>query len=122
MTVVLNGGVGLTAGIKRGTYEQAIINAQGWLKNIQSEFPEVRIIDEQETYDVYYGWVFRFIHTVTEKTAWLGIHGYTDEQVEVGSFFTRVWWNDSSTSDACIEDWLTNDFKYKIVYEKKEQP
>lgn len=89
------------------------------MKFIQEGYPEVILVESEENYDDYYGWIFTFRHTITEKTAWLGIHGYTDEEVSSNKYFTRVWWNDSSTANPKVEDWLTDDYTYKIVYIKK---
>lgn len=103
---------------KGGTFEQARKNAYKWLKSIREEYPEVRMTThEQKTNDG--DWIFNFRHMVTMKTAKLVIHGFTKKECDEFIFHPRVYWNGSSTADPKIEDWLTDEYKYRVLYEKK---
>jgi len=114
MNVIINPG----SENKGGSLEQAIINAKNWLKIIHDEgFLEVKMKHVKK----YEGgnFMFHFKHSVTKKTAKLEIHGFTDEECKKFMFHPRVYWNGSSTGNPQIEDWLTDDFNYKIVYYEK---
>lgn len=106
---------------KGGTFEQAKINAEGWLKSIHEE----GFIDVEMTFKEQYGeggnllFLFEFTHSVTQKVATLEIHGFTEEQCQKFVLHPRVYWNGSSTANPKIEDWLSDEFAFKIVYYKK---
>jgi hypothetical protein len=103
---------------KGGTFAQALINAAEWLESIHNEgFTEVEMSFVKRHKDG--DWQFNFTHKVTGKVAILKIHGFTKEQRKSFVFNPRVYWNGSSTSDPKIEDWLTDDYTYRIIYEKK---
>lgn len=104
---------------KGGTFEQALKNAQLWLKSILEEYPEVEMTTHEDKPDGDSDWNFWFTHKTTGKKVNLQIHGFTKEQCEKFVFHPRVYWNGSSTSDPKTEDWLTDDFTYRILYEKK---
>lgn len=99
---------------KGGTFEQALKNAFVWLKNIQSEFPEVEMTVDERKGDG--SWIFEFTHQITKKQACLEIHGFTKEECDAFVFHPRVYWNGSSTADPKIEDWLADGFSYRIKY------
>jgi hypothetical protein len=102
---------------KGGTFEQALINAKQWHESILKEFPEVTMTEHE---NVQWGdWYFTFTHQVTKKEINLAIHGFTDKQCDSFIFHPRVYWNDSSTGNPCLEDWETEDFRHRIIYEKK---
>lgn len=113
--------MGLGIENKGGTLEQAKINAEEWLKSIHEE----GFIDVEMTFKEQYGeggnflFLFEFTHSVTQKVATLEIHGFTEEQCKDFIFHPRVDWNGSSTANPKIEDWLTDEFRFKIVYYKK---
>jgi hypothetical protein len=116
MGIIINAG----SENKGGTFEQAEINAKEWLTNIHNEgFLEVEMsfIERHKDGD----WLFHFTHSVTKKVATLEVHGFTKEQREAFVFHPRVYWQGSSTADPKIEDWLSDEFNYKIVYERKEK-
>lgn len=106
--------------IKKGTFEQAVINANVWLKNIIAEYPEV-VMSSNENYDGEGRWFFEFTHTVTGKVCILDIHGFTPQECEKFIFHPKVYWNGSSCSDPEPKNWLTDKFKWKYTYELKEQ-
>jgi hypothetical protein len=100
-----------------GTFEQAKVNAEKWLKNIHIEgFLEVEMSFVKQYEDGNF--LFNFIHGVTKKIATLETHGFTEEELKF-RFHPRVYWNGSSTADPKIEDWLEEGFDYKIQYYKK---
>ena len=102
---------------KGGTFEEALKSARVWLSSVQREFPEVTMT----THENRLGdgdWNFVFTHQVTGVSVDLDIHGFTDEECEKFTFHPRVYWNGSSTSDPKIDDWLTDDYKYRIVFSK----
>jgi len=104
-----------------GTFKQALINAERWYKNIIKEFPEVTMSTHEDrcgNNGNYGNWNFIFTHGVTLKRVNLEIHGFTDEECEKFLFYPRAYWNGSSTANPEIEDWLTDDYTYRIVYEK----
>ncbi len=101
---------------KGGTFEQALINAKEWYESIVKEFPEVTMSAKEQL--IHGDWRFYFFHKVTGVTVPLSIHGFTKEQCEAFMFHPRVYWNGSSTANPEKEDWLTNDFSYKIQYFK----
>lgn len=103
---------------KGGTFKQALINANGWLAEIVKEYPEVTMSTHEER-DEDGDWYFTFTHGITKKQVILGIHGFTDEECKKFIFHPRVYWNGSSTADPKIEDWLTDDYTYRVVYERK---
>lgn len=104
---------------KGGTFTQANANAEKWLKQIHEEgFPEVTM----EFHGKQDGsFIFHFTHAVTKIKVELSIHGFTDEEAAVFVFRPRVYWNGSSTANPKIEDWLTDEYEYKIVYSKKKK-
>ncbi len=112
MSIIFNPGSENTG----GTYEQALINAKEWYENIIKEFPEVEM--NEGTYNNK-NWTFIFKHKITGQKAELNIHGFTKEECEKFVFHPRVYWNGSSTADPKIEDWLTDNFTYRILYEPK---
>ena len=63
-------------------------------------------------------WNFKFKHLVTGAVVDLDIHGFTEEESEKFMFHPRVYWNGSSTAGPKIEDWLTDGYTYRILYEK----
>ena len=101
---------------KGGTFEQALTIAKEWHENILSEFPEVTMSEKGVHCDGL--WMFEFKHQVTGVTVHLQTHGFTREQCEKFIFQPRVYWNGSSTGDPRIEDWLTDEFTYRVCYEK----
>lgn len=103
---------------KGGTFEQALKTAYGWLECIVKEYPEVKMTTHEDRIDGG-DWVFKFTHGVTGKTVALETHGFTEEQCQKFIFSPRVYWNGSSTSDPKIEDWLADDYTYRILYELK---
>lgn len=111
MKVIINPGSENTG----GTIEQATVNAQEWLKSIHDEgFCEVQMKFKER-----YGtgnFLFVFTHRITQKEAFLEIHGFTEEECKEFIFHPRVYWNGSSTSNPKIEDWLADGFKYRIEY------
>ena len=113
--------MGIAIENKGGTLEQAKINAEEWLKSIHEE----GFIDVEMTFKERYGeggnflFLFDFTHSVTKKVATLEIHGFTEEQCQKFVLHPRVYWNGSSTANPKIEDWLSDEFKFKIVYYKK---
>lgn len=104
---------------KGGTFEQALRNAQRWLKDIRREYPEVTMTTNEYRDGPNGNWNFQFTHGVTKKQANLDIHGFTDKECKGFVFHPRVYWNGSSTADPKIEDWLTDKYTYRILYEKK---
>jgi len=105
---------------KGGTFKQALINAKEWLVNINKEFPEVEMTTNEDKF--YNGdWNFKFIHKITGKIVELQIHGFTKEECKLFTFNPRVYWNGSSTSEPDINDWLTDDYTYRVVYKKKSK-
>lgn len=103
---------------KGGTLEQAKINANKWLKNIHNEgFYEVNISEGKRLDDGDYEFIFT--HNITKKEVKLHIHGFTEEECKKFIFHPRVYWNGSSTADPKIEDWLTDEYTYRIKYYKK---
>lgn len=105
---------------KGGTLEQAKINAAKWLTSIHAEgFREVNM-KFVEQYPDDGNFRFDFTHTVTKKVAILETHGFTKEQEDKFMFRPRVYWQGSSTADPKIEDWLGDDFDYRIIYERKK--
>jgi hypothetical protein len=104
---------------KGGTYAQAVINAEEWHNRILEEFPEVEM-SEGELAEEDGNWIFYFRHKITGKSAMLEIHGYTESECEKFLFRPRIYWNGSSTDDPSIEDWLTDEFTYKITFIKKQ--
>jgi hypothetical protein len=103
---------------KGGTFKQALENAYEWLKEIREEYPEVRMTTHENKLERG-DWNFRFTHGITGKQIDLQIHGFTKDECEGFMFHPRVYWNGSSTADPRIEDWLTDDYTYRIVYERK---
>ena len=100
---------------KGGTFEQAKINAEKWLKNIHEEgFLEVEMTFVQLYEDGDFQ--FDFKHKITQKVVSLVIHGFTEEECQKFTFHPRVYWNGSSTADPKIEDWLNEGFKYRVEY------
>lgn len=113
MTFIINAG----SENKGGIFEQALKNAQEWLKNINAEYPEVEMsVHENRHKDGH--WQFNFTHKVTGKTILLDIHGFTKEESMKFVFHPRVYWNGSSTANPEKEDWITEGFTYRIVYER----
>jgi len=103
---------------KGGTFEQALENAYGWLENIIKEYPEVKMTTHENRLNDG-DWEFKFTHGVTGKQVNLQTHGFTEEQCEKFVFHPRVYWDGSSTADPKVEDWLTDDYTYRIIYERK---
>lgn len=103
---------------KGGTFEQALKNANKWLEMMNEDFPEVTMSTEENRLSDG-DWEFIFTHGVTNKKALLQIHGFTKEECEKFVFHPRVYWNGSSTSEPEVEDWLTDDFKCRTIYELK---
>ena len=101
---------------KGGTFEQALKNAKEWHEEILNNFPEVTMTTNEERVEKNGNWIFRFTHPVTEKEAILEIHGFTKKECEKFMFWPRVYWNGSSTANPEIEDWLTDEFNYRILY------
>lgn len=88
-----------------------------WLNNIHKDgFLEVKMKFIEHTNDGYFK--FHFIHSVTKKIATLETHGFTEKEYNDFVFKPRAYWNGLSTADPKIEDWLTDDFKYRIEYYK----
>lgn len=112
-SVIINPG----SNISKGTFEQALKNAKKWLDRIQEEFGDV-IMSEEENYDGEGRWRFEFVHLITCKVAYLDIHGFTEEECDKFVFYPRTYWQGSSTSDPCPDDWAGNGYKYKYVYYK----
>ena len=80
---------------KVGTFEQAKINAQEWLKSIHEEgFLEVEMSFVQQHKDGYFQ--FDFKHPVTQKVVSLEIHGFTKEECQKFTFYPRVYWSSLS--------------------------
>lgn len=105
---------------KGGTLKQAKINAQEWLKSIHNEgFLDVKMKYIKQYKDGDFR--FNFKHTTTQKVATLDIHGFTEEECQKFMFHPRVYWNGSSCSSPDIEDWLTDEFTYRIEYYKKNK-
>lgn len=116
MAIIINAG----SENKGGTLEQAKINAQEWLESIHEEgFLEVEMA-YVEQYDKG-NFVFAFTHQVTKKAVALEIHGYTEDECKKFMFHPRVYWDGSSTGNPKIEDWLTDEFTYRIEYLPKEK-
>ena len=101
---------------KGGTFEQALRNARRWHTNIKKEFPEVTMTFHENRLGDGGNWNFRFRHGVTGKCIDLEIHGFTDKECKQFVFHPRVYWNGSSTAEPKIEDWLTNEYTYRILY------
>ena len=102
-----------------GTFEQAKNNAKMWLKSIHNDgFKEV-VMSFDKVEDGNY--IFNFTHLVTGVKSYLRIHGFTNEEYQQFKYPPRTYWNGCSVSEPCAEDWLTNDFNYKVVYYKKEK-
>lgn len=112
MSIIINAG----SENKGGTFEQALINANCWFKNIKEEYPEVEMSTNKSKADGMFDFIFT--HGVTKKQVVLSIHGFTDKQCDEFTFSPRVYWNGSSTAEPKIEDWLADGFNYRIVYEK----
>lgn len=111
MNVVINGG----SENKGGCFEQAKINAERWLKAIHGEgFLEVEMYFIEQNKNGTFKFAFK--HLVTKKSAFLDIHGFTEEECQKFMFRPREYWNGSSTADPQIEDWLADGFKYKVEY------
>ena len=111
MGIIINAG----SENKGGTFEQAKINAEEWLKSIHEEgFLEVEMSFVEQHKDGDFQ--FDFKHTVTQKVVSLEIHGFTKEECQKFVFHPRVYWNGSSTADPKIEDWLSDGFKYRVEY------
>jgi len=104
---------------KGGTFEQALINANKWLESINKVYPEVTMTTNEDRIPDG-DWNFIFTHPITMKSVQLHIHGFTKKECEEFMFHPRVYWNGSSSADEEIEDWLTDDYTYRIVYEKKK--
>lgn len=105
---------------KGGTLKQAKINADEWLKCVHDEgFLEVEMKYVEQYKDGNF--LFEFKHTITQKVATLEIHGFTKEECEKFMFHPRVYWNGSSSSSPDIEDWLTDEFTYRIEFYKKNK-
>lgn len=106
---------------KGGTFEQAKVNAEAWLKSIHEEgFIDVEMtFKEQYGEDFFFLFIFEFTHSVTKKVATLVTHGFTEEQCQELRLYQRAYWNGSSNGHPKIEDWLADEFKFKIVYYKK---
>lgn len=103
---------------KGGTFKQALINAKEWEDLIKKEYPEVKMTTNEDRCGDG-DWNFKFTHGVTGKCVELQIHGFTKEECKAFTFHPRVYWNGSSTADPKIEDWLTDDYTYRVVYEPK---
>lgn len=103
---------------KGGTFKQALINAKEWESLIKKEYPEVEMTTNEDRCSDG-DWSFKFTHKVTGKCVELQIHGFTKEECEGFTFHPRVYWNGSSTADPKVEDWLTDNYTYRIVYEPK---
>jgi len=103
---------------KVGDLKQAKRNAKKWINSIHSEgFLEVEMKFIEEYKGKYKGmFLFNFEHSVTKKVATLETHGFTDKECKEFMFYPRTYWNGCSTSDPKIEDWLPDDFKYRIEY------
>lgn len=115
MAIIINPG----SENKGGTLEQAKKNATRWLKSIHADgFKEVKMKFIKQ-YPDGRNFRFDFIHSITKKVAILETHGFTKEQEDKFMFRPRVYWQGSSTADPKIEDWLSDDFNYRIVYERK---
>ena len=100
-----------------GTKEQAILNAEKWLKNIQNDgFLDV-VMEFSKTDKDYF--LFEFKHNITGKVALLSTHGLSDKEVDKMAFKPKVYWNGSSVSEPKFEDWLTAEYSFKIEYFKK---
>lgn len=102
---------------KGGTFEQAKLNAQQWLINIHEEgFLDVEILPNDEEISDYGNWIFYFHHPVTDISARLDIHGFTDDECDEYVFRPRIYWNGCSSSEPQIKDWLPDGWRYKIEY------
>lgn len=103
-----------------GTFAQAEINAKRWLASIHRQgFKEVEMSFEGQHPTGNFG--FLFTHKITKKTAYLLIHGFTDEEIKSFLFQPREYWQGSSTAEPKAEDWLADGFEYRVVYEQKQE-
>ena len=104
---------------KGGSYKEAYKIAREWLMSIHAEgFPEVYFRFKEHIEDGNY--VFVFTHRTTKVKVLLETHGFTYEECKKFMFRPRIYWNGSSTGNPKLEDWLTDKFTYRIVYEKKK--
>lgn len=115
MNIIINPG----SENKGGSFKQALINANEWLEEIVKEYPEVTMTTHEDRCGDDGNWNFTFTHGVTKKQVILEIHGFTKEECKQFIFHPRVYWNGSSTADPKIEDWLADDYTYRILYEPK---
>ena len=106
---------------KGGTLKQAKLNAKEWLINIHTEgFLDVEMEFVEEYKDKDAGiFLFNFTHSVTQKVTTLETHGFTAKECESFIFYPRCYWNGCSVSVPKIENWLTDDFLFKITFYKK---
>jgi len=104
---------------KGGTFKQALINANEWLEEINEQFPEVTMTTHEDRCGENGNWNFTFMHMVTKKEIILEIHGFTKDECDAFVFHPRVYWDGSSTADPEIKDWLTDEYKHRVVYERK---
>ena len=110
--LIINPGSGPVEG---GTFEQAVLNAETWLENMQADgVTDVKLIRSAKPQgDGRY--VFTFEHNTTGVTATLETHGLTQEQVAEHTFPPRVYWRGSSSAEPCLEDFLTDGYRIAIV-------
>lgn len=100
---------------KGGTVEESLVIANEYLEQLHSNgFVDVELMPEVEVRDGL--WCYTFRHAVTGKTATLDTHGFTEDECHKFMFRPRIYWNGSSSSEPTIEDWLTNEYSYKIAY------
>ena len=102
---------------KGGTLNQAREIAEDWLDCIHKEgFTDVEMDQGEIQEDGNF--LFKFTHKVTGKVVEFRTHGFTDEECKEFIFHPRVYWNGSSTANPKIEDWLTDEYSFKVTYFK----
>lgn len=111
MSIIINPG----SENKGGTIEQARINAQQWLGTMRDYQGIVDVEVDKGVEDGEGDFIFTFTHTITKKIATLHTHGFTDEEAEKFLFRPRVYWNGCSSSNPCVEDFLPEGWKFKVV-------
>lgn len=101
-----------------GTLKQAKIIAATWLQFIHSDGMVDVEIDKKVKRKKGGNFEFTFRHKVTGVERKLETHGFSDEQIEGWLFKPRIYWDGSSTSSPTPEDWLTDEYRIRIVYDK----
>jgi len=86
--------------------------AEDWLGKMHAEgMTDVELLDG--TTEREGRWVFTFRHKITEATATLEMHGIEPVAAyeQQHWFAPRVYWNGSSTTNPCLEDFAAPGFK-----------